>query len=174
MDYFNGFDLGDMFSAFGIPSEGTEARNVLQDRLVKIYKTKVTVGMVNEPTMIFNLSSGDMYDGIKLVSTIRQRKSHLDIQNLKTYYMPRVIDMSIGSIKNISTLQAERNNIVKFKADNKLNVTEVTNIEGQLTQAKASVMYDMFFDLRKINEYITSGKLIPNTQNRKLILNYIK
>ena len=174
MNYFDDFDLDSMFSAFGMPTTGIESRNVLQDRVVKIYKTKLNIGQVNESIMLFNLSTQSMYDGIMLVSTIRQHKSLLNIHNLKTYFLPRMIDLSIGSIKNITTLQAERNILLKYKADNKLNVTEITNMESQLTQSKSSCLFDMYFDLKKIDEYIKSGKLIPNTNNRKLILNYIK
>lgn len=154
---------------FGL-TEGTEARNILLDKIIKIYKTKVNIGKPIDKSIIFCMSSNKM-DALNLMSSIRNRKNVLDVYNLKTYFMPRVLNVTLPTARKIVSLGSERMKVVELKKG--LNIPEVANNEKLLTGTR-SVMYDMSYYLSTLEDYVNAGRLRLAKSNIDFILNSIK
>lgn len=181
MNYFDESSaLGRLFSAYGINSSvfdeseyldsGTEARNVLLDRVIKIYKTKINVGDISDKAIVFCMSLQENR-ALELMSEIRNRKFPLEVYQMKTYFMPRVLTIDLPTTKKIISLVNKRDAIMRNRKG--YNIPEVANNPKVLTGAM-SAMYDMSYYLNGINDYVSSGKLILTKSNIDNIFSHIK
>lgn len=180
MNYFDEDSiLGKMFSAYGISTntnnvetfeEGTEARNVLLDKIIKVYRTKVNVGKISDKAIIFSMST-TKNRSLEIMSEIRNRRSPLEVYQLKTYYMPRILEINLPTTRKITSLANERTKLMKDRRN--YNIPEVSNNIATLN-GQMSAMYDMYYYLNGLKSYVDSKRLILTKTNVDNIFDKIK
>ena len=157
----------EMFANQGNYTIGLEARNVLNDKFLRLNDSPIYVGTksVTELTIIFSLM--DKYeDSLNLYKTLRQRKSNLLTYNVRTYYMPRILKERLPNKTIIKNYNEQYTRMLKLKKEYDINA--IINNEDRIKNT--STVYDMSYLTNAIREFTIDKGLKMNRKLRQGIL----
>ena len=151
---------------------GIEARNILNDKALKLNKSSIYIAekSMNEPAILFSfLDTPEL--SLDLFKSIKTRKNKLLVPKLKLYYMPKIIREKLPSKGIVRSLLSEYGRINQSKKD--YGIMTLVNNPNILT-GKDSVMVDMSWYTQAIKSVTTDKKLRLVTNMRNGILEMYK
>lgn len=151
---------------------GTEARNVLRDKMIRINKTPVFIGQksATEPAIIYTFTD-DPEETLNLFKSIVTKNSNLLVNKMRTYYMPRIIKTKVISRIVRENNLPEINRLRKIKNDYK--ITQIIS-NTDLIQPNISTVIDMAWLNRALKNTLTDMNIRLNYKYRSAILELLK